>query len=643
MYIMAKKTIEQKYQSLSERDHLLLRPGMWVGSTQKESKMSFIFDDESGKMTMKELNYIPAMLKLFDEVLSNSCDEFRRKDNMGLTEIEVLIDRINNCISIKDNGGIPIVKHKEAGCYVPEFIFGQLRTSSNYDDTEDRNVIGTNGVGSSLVNVFSTKFIVESADGKNKIYVEWTDNMAKKTEPKIEKCKDHYTKTTFYIDFSRFEESELTDDFVSILMKRSIDAAAANLGLKVRFAIKTKESISDSKWKFNKFEEYMELYDDFYDAETVISLKDDKKQIWLCPDSNIDVAFVNGAECSRGTHLKAVRQPIGKAICEVLKKKHKIDVTNKAIDGKYGIFGLFDVSNPSYSSQTKEELTTNSDLFYKDGTEFSISEDFIKKAIKSEIVDLVVDWYKKKTEAEDAAKIRKLNREAKKLLRSDKFINCNSKKVNEKTLIIFEGDSAGAAFRTCRNSMTQAAYLCRGVTLNTYNLSATQVMKNHVFNDIVNILGLQWGEYNKKENLKFGRIALGADMDPDGSHIVGLLILFFNHFPELFEQGLICRLVSPFIVASKGKRGTKSYETITFNSLEEYKKMEKKLKGYEIKHVKGLGTLNKEESKNMYSNPIFHYFTKDEAADMILKKWFSKDAEGAKIRKSMMKDTVMAE
>ena len=636
-----KKSIEQKYKAMSEIDHCLSRPGMWIGSVRDEERQSFVYDDETGKMTMKTVTYVPAMLKLVDEVLSNSCDEFRRKDNMGLDEVRVSINTDKSTITIRDNGGIPVVKHKEAGCYVPEFIFGRLRTSSNYDDTEDRAVVGTNGVGSSLTVIFSKVFKVTTADKKNQLSVTWENNMSEKSEPDISKSNDHFTETSFVLDFNRFEQtsgSGLTDDFVNILHKRAIDAAAANPGLTVIWECNGQKD----KWKFKKFEEYMELYDDFYDPETVFSMKDDKKQVWVCPGSSIDVAFVNGAECSRGTHLKAVRLPLGKAIAEVLKKKHKIDVTVNNISNKYGIFGIFDISNPAYSSQTKEELTTAEDTFYKDGTKFDITEDFLKKATKSEIVDIVVDWHRQKTEAEDQAKIRKLNREAKKLLRSDKFINCNSKRKEDRVLIVYEGDSAGSAFRTCRNPMTQAAYFMRGVPKNVWGLTATQVMKNQVFNDIVNIIGLQWGEYNKKENLKFSKIVIGSDMDPDGSHIAGLLMLFFNHFPELFEQKMVCRLISPFIVANKGKRGTKSFESIPFNSLEEFKAVEKKLKGYEIKHVKGLGTLNKEESKEMYKNPIYHYFTKDEAADLVFKKWFAKDADGAKIRKGMMKDTVMA-
>ncbi len=633
---MAKK-VEEKYKELSEREHVLLRPGMWVGSIKEEERQSFVYDDNQGKMTIEDITYSPGMLKLFDEILSNSCDEFRRKDNMGLTQIEVLVDLNNNYITIKDNGGIPIVMHKDAKMYVPEFIFGRLRTSSNYDDTEDRNVIGTNGVGSSLTNVFSKVFNIESADGKNKLTVEWTENMGKKSKAVVEPSKKHYTKTTFLIDFDRFDQNEkgITEDFIKIMHKRCIDAAAANLGLKVIFnVVDVLNDTYTTEWKFKKFEEYIDLYSDYIEEDDMISFKDDQKQVWVCPNSSIDVAFVNGAECSKGNHIKAVRLPIGHAVAEVLKKKHKIEVTNKGIDNKYGIFGVFNISNPSYNSQTKEELTTAVENFYKDGKEFIIPEDFLKKIQKSEIVELVLDWYKQKQEAEDLAQIRKLNRDSKKLLRSDKFINCTSRNSVEKELWVFEGDSAHTGARMARDPNTQATLRMRGVPLNTVGMSPTQVMKNQIFNDLVNVLGLQWGEYNKVENLKFGKMIIASDADYDGDKICGLLIVFAMHFPELFDQGFIYRVVTPIVTATKGKDHRRYY------TREDYEKDAKKLNGYVIKYLKGIGTQSNDDYKLMMAEPKLIEFSRDDLAEIMIRKWFGKGQ--AETRKSMLKDEVEA-
>lgn len=633
-----KKNIEQTYTEMSELDHILHRPSMYVGSTKEETTQIFLYDDQEGKMTYKEVDYVPAMLKIIDEVISNSCDEFRRDTNLGLNQLSVAIDKKGQVI-VRDNGGIPIVIHKDAKCYLPEFIFGRLRTSSNYDDTEDRNVIGTNGVGSALTNIFSSEFVIDSADGKNSFHRSWSNNMKTLNDDlKIEKCKDHFTQTSLRVDFSKFDVkyNEFPETFIDIVEKRCIDAAASNLGLQIKFTYTDgKKKIRESKWKFKKFEDYIELYSEFVDLSQVITFEDDLKKVWIYPDGNINVGFVNGAECSKGTHFKGVRQFINTSVGEFLKKKHKIEVTNKGIDGKYSMFGIFTVSNPNYTSQTKEELSTPVDRFSKaEDFVFTVPDNFLNKINKSEIIDLVLDWYKKKSEAEDAAKIRKLNREAKKLLRSDKFINCNSKRREEKQLWIYEGDSAASGHRGARDPMTQAGYLMRGVPKNVIESSPTEVMKNQVFNDIVNIIGLQWGEYNKAENLKFGKLIIASDADPDGDKIACLLMVFFNHFPELFEQGLVYRCNSPIIVA-KDKKG-KSYQ---FYSFDEWNKTDQK-KFVSIKHVKGLGTQNIAETKQMMRDPHLMQITKDNMADMMLNKWFGKGI--AKERKDMLREDVEA-
>lgn len=629
------KKIEEKYKELSEREHILFRPNMWVGSIKEEEKTMFLYNSESELIETREIKYTPAMLKVVDEVISNSCDEFRRKDNLGLTDIWVTLSE-DGWITVKDNGGIPVVKHKEAGVYVPEFIFGRLRTSSNYDDNENRAGIGQNGVGGSLSNVFSKEFIIDTCDKKHSFHRSWSNNMEKPNDDlKIEKTDKHYTQTKFLLDYKRFDnQSCFNFDFVDIIEKRCIDAAAANLGLTVTFEYKSKTDPKKSKWKFKKFDEYIDLYSNFVDIQEGITFTDNQKSVWIYPSGNINIGFVNGAECSKGTHIKAVRNEINAKILDFLEKKHKIELKSAAgVDNKYSMFIIIDVDNPTYGSQTKEELVLSQDLFSKQYGYINCPDKFLISITKSEIINIVLDWYQQKSEAEDLAKIRKLNKEAgKKLLRSDKFINCTSRNRSEKELWIFEGDSAKAGFRVSRNPITQAAYIMRGVPLNTYGMSAVQVMKNQVFSDIINIMNLKWGEKNSKETLNFNRIVISSDADADGSHIAGLLMQFCNHFPELFEQGIICRSISPIIIAEKGK-DHRSYFT-----LKEYKKDEKSLKGFKIKYIKGLGTLESVYYRDMMQNPHFQVYSKDELADSTFRHWLAKGI--ADERRNDLKDKI---
>lgn len=607
---------------------------MWVGSIKYEEKDAFVYNSKVGKFEMKIVNYIPAMLKVVDEVISNSCDEFRRKDNMGLTELYVKIDKNNGEIIVRDNGGIPIVKHKEAGIYVPEFIFGRLRTSSNYDDTEDRNVIGTNGVGSALCNVFSTYFEIESADGKNEFHRSWSNNMEKLNDDlKVTKCdkKTHFTQTRFKLDFSRFDTDLKTfdNDFINIIHKRCIDAAAANPGLKVIF----NNGNEDIEWKFKNLDEYVDLYSNILNIADKIPFENDLCTAWIFPDSSVDVGFVNGAECSKGTHMRALRNEINQTVVDYITKKDKIkDLTTRGVDNKYSIFININVSNPSYDSQTKDTLTTPIEKFSKDeNLKWEVSDKFLNKILKSEIVALVRDWYKQKSAAEDEKALRKINRETNKgLKRPDKYITCSSKIKSRRQLWIFEGDSARAGFRGGRDPEIQAGYTMRGVPPNCYGMTPLQIMKNEVFNDIVTILGLKWGKEFNIDDLKFNKIVISTDADVDGDKIASLLLLFFNNWPELIEKNIVCRSMSPIIISRKGKDCQKFY------SMNEFKEAEKKLKGYSHKYAKGLGGLNNQESKEMYQDPKFLYFKKDEAADSMFRKWFAKgDSE---TRKQMLSE-----
>ena len=615
------KSIEEKYQSMDQITHCLMRAGMYIGSTKEEEKSFFIYDKEENKLIYKELFYIPGLLKLVDEIISNSADEFRRKDNLGLTDLWVTVSK-NGSFIIKDNGGIPVVKHKTAGVYVPEFIFGQLRTSSNYDDTEERNVLGTNGLGAKLCLIFSNNFSVYTADGKKSYYRSWSDNMRKLNDDlKVTSCSDHFTETKFDIDFKQFSCDELSDDFISILEKRCIDAAAANLGLHVHFkCVDGKKTVSKSDWHFKTFEDYIELYADYIDIDNCISFKDKQKQVWIYPDGAINIGFVNGGECSKGTHIKAIRDEVNKAILAQLSSKHKIEnLTNKNINDKYSLFCNFVVANPAYDSQTKDTLVTPVEKFSLDEDyKFSVPDKFIKDVLKSEIISILLDWYKQKQEVEDQKTLRKLNKQSKAKLRSEKFIDSTVKDRKLRELWIFEGQSAAAGYRASKLP-NQAAYLLRGKILNTYSLLPSKIMDNRELAELIQIIGLQWGQKNELNKLNFNKIIINSDADFDGSCIAGLLLNFFNLFPELFEYGIVYRSVSPIITAEKGK-DIKKYYTIT-----EYKNDEKNLKGYKIRYLKGLGSMVQSDFKDMLQTPNLIKFTKDELSDMNIKLWFGKN------------------
>lgn len=628
--------LEDKYTQLSERQHILQRPGMWVGSVKPEMSQVFLYSSDDAKMVLKEIQYTPALLKIIDEVITNSCDEYRRKGNMGLDRIDVIITKSGH-IEVKDNGGLPVKIHKTAGIYLPEFIFGQLRTSSNYNDTEERHVTGTNGLGSKICNVLSSKFEVACADGHKSYYRSWENNMEFMNDDMVvEQCNEHYVHIKFDIDFTKFEcGTELSDDFIDLIEKRCIDAAAANPGLTVVFTYKDgKKNVRKNNWHFRKFEQYIELYSDFIDINDNVKFADKQKSVWMFPDGNINIGFVNGAECSKGSHIKAVRQEINNTVADHIKSKHKLEIAARNVDNKYSVFCICNVANPAYSSQTKEELTTPVERFsMEEGYEFKIPAGFLRDITKSDIVQVVLDWYKQKLEVEDQKTLRKLNRQAKaKVRNSDKFIDANSRKREERELWIFEGASASSGFRFARNPQTQAAYLLRGVIMNTWGLAPSKIMANRELSELINIIGLQWGQTNDVTKLNFSKIIISTDADYDGNKISALLMVFFNLFPELYEAGMIHKSITPIVIARKGS------DTRRYYKMDDFRKEQDKLKGYKFVYNKGLGSLTQAEYKDMMQMPVLHRITKDDLTDMNVKLWFGK--QEAKARKDTMKSEV---
>jgi DNA topoisomerase II len=181
----------QKYKKFTQLEHVLARPGMYIGSTEHDEIKQWVLGDQ-GHMVERLLTFSPGLFKIFDEILVNAIDHSTDPAHQ-VDKISVEVDRETGAVTVTNTGtGIPVEMHPQHHMYVPELIFGNLMTSSNYDDTQERVVGGTNGYGSKLTNIFSTKFSVETADPENKkVYAqEWTENMSVCGKPSIKK----YTK-----------------------------------------------------------------------------------------------------------------------------------------------------------------------------------------------------------------------------------------------------------------------------------------------------------------------------------------------------------------------------------------------------------------------------------------------------------------
>jgi DNA topoisomerase-2 len=186
-----KGTEGDEYERKTPHEHVLLRPGMYIGQVAPSATEGWVYDASTAKMTKKSLNYSPALLKLFDEILVNAADNAQRKEEMSKIDVKITeSDGGGVEICIRNDGQvIPIVKHSKENIYIPELIFGNLLTGSNFDDSKDAFTGGRHGYGAKLTNIFSNKFSVEMYDSATSTLYkqQWSDNMLKCAPPTLEK------------------------------------------------------------------------------------------------------------------------------------------------------------------------------------------------------------------------------------------------------------------------------------------------------------------------------------------------------------------------------------------------------------------------------------------------------------------------
>lgn len=611
------QTVEQKYKQLSDIDHVLLRSGVYLGNMHNEVKTYNLFKPSDNKIvSVPGVGYNAGLLKLFDEIISNSVDAKISKTRIfDITEINVNVDT-NGTITVQDNGGIPVVIHKEIKKWLPTMIFGTMKTSSNYEG--DREGAGLNGLGSKLTNIFSKRFEVETCDGKNKINVQWSNNMKTIDHETVTKTKEHYTKTTFEIELARFEIEKLDTATVRIIQKRCIDAAACNLGLKVNFTSNAFDGKLDSSWVFNSFNEFVKLHvNSDVKLHEYISTNH-KDNVIVVPNIDYNFGFVNGAVCSDGTHIRKIQLQLVRKILEILKTKEIELITEKDILSNLSIFCSTFIINPDYDSQAKDKLTNK--LLPQT---LSLSLQFLDSLKDSEIVKNLVDFYNIKYLAEQKKNLKKLNATLK-TTKSKKLVGCSSNDFTKNELWLFEGTSASNGFDYARNPNYQACYLLRGKVKNTFSLSKSEIVENLELREIIAALGLQFNDpKGNLKNCRYKRIIIATDADTDGSHITGLLITFLaKNFPELFVDGRVFRALSPIVIASKGSG--KKIEEKFFYDLTEFKIQEPLLKGWEISYKKGLGALENTHYCEMVGNSRLEQFVLDSNYMEDISVWFAK-------------------
>lgn len=427
----------------------MLRPDTYIGSVEETKELMWIFQPDveepsKGKMVQKEIRFVPGLYKIFDEILVNAADNKQRDKNMS--KIKIDINPETNTISVWNDGqGIPVVMHQTEKMFVPTMIFGHLLTSSNYNDEEQKVTGGRNGYGAKLCNIFSTKFVVETASRQYKKCFKqtWGDNMSKAAEPKIADFRgEDYTKITFCPDLRKFKMEKLDEDIVGLMSRRAYDVAASTRGVTV--------FLNGNKLPIKGFKDYIDLYiKDFTDdvgnpLKVVYENVNDRWEIAMTSSERgfQQVSFVNSIATTKGgRHVDHVTEAITKQLIETLKKKNKGGINIKPFQVKNHLWVFVNclIVNPTFDSQTKENMTLQSKSF---GSKCNFSEKFMKGVVSSGIVESVLTWAKFKAQTVLEKTSGKKQTKLKGIPKLEDANDAGTKNAHLCTLILTEGDSA---------------------------------------------------------------------------------------------------------------------------------------------------------------------------------------------------------
>ena len=633
--------LAQQYQRKTDKQHILDNPDTYIGSVENVDSDLWVYDDLTEKITLKTIEYIPGLYKLFDEGIVNCRDHVIRMIQSTMLEkkfvshIDIDITEDGSITMTNDGNGIDIAKHPEYDIWIPEMIFGHLRTSTNYNKDEKKIVGGKNGFGFKLVLIWSDYGKVETIDHVRglKYVQEFRKNLDEICPPTITKNSSGkpYTKVTFKPDYRRLGINGLTPDMLSLLKKRVYDiGAVTDHSIK-----KIKINLNGNTIPVKNFQQYIDLYIGGKDTSKRVYEQLDERweyTVALSPTHEfVQVSFVNGiCTFKGGKHVDYIMGQIIRKLCDYIEKKKKIKVNANTIKEQLILFLRCDVENPSFDSQTKDFMNTPSNKF---GSSCTVSDAFIEKVAKMGVMDMACSL----TEAKENKLAKKTDGSKTKTIRGiANFIDANfsgTTQSKECILILCEGLSALSGIVSGLSSNdrnTIGIYPLKGKLLNVRGEQLKKIAENKEITDIKKILGLETGrEYTNiadvNQHLRYGKIMFMTDQDLDGSHIKGLCInLFHSEWASLTKiPGFLSFMNTPILRAKKGS------QTKLFYNDGEYESWKQSLgengtHGWTIKYFKGLGTSTSAEFKDYFANKKIVDFVYSDTCDNSIDKIFNK-------------------
>jgi DNA topoisomerase-2 len=620
-----------KIVKLSQREHVLARPGMYIGSVVPETLTCWTADDTGTRMRRGEVCYTPGLFKIYDEVLVNAVDHAARPRGQ---DVEHPVRHIK--IDVSEDGEISVWNdgdgvvtdvhpaHDDVRC--PELIFGHLLTSTNYNDGEGRVVGGMNGIGAKAANIYSKRFTVETVDARSKtLYTQtWEDNMSVVNAPVMKRCvKKPYTVVTFMPDYSRFTESGdlaalpgLTPDMRSLFLKRALDMCAVT-------SPDVTVWVNGAKLACKGVERYADMY---------LGAKGERPRAYerVCEGWDVvaacsehdstgldQVSFVNGIWTPRGgRHVEHVAAQIVRRVVERAAARKGSHAPVQAAHVRNHLFLIVraTVPDPTFDGQTKEMLTTPASKF---GRRVEVSDGFIDRLVKTTGILELASAMADATAARAAKKTDGAKRSTVRVPKLDDANWAGTARSGECTLILTEGDSARSTAIAGLSVIGRdkfGVFPLRGKMLNVRDVSTARVTANEEISSVKKILGLEAGRvYESTEALRYGRVLVLTDQDVDGSHIKGLLVnVFCTLWPSLFSRdGFLASMATPIVKARRGREEVQFYNLSEFG---EWRASQERIEAWSIKYFKGLGTSTAAEAKEYFREMRATAFVNDAAS-----------------------------
>ena len=585
----------KEVEVLSEKQHIRLRPTVYVGSVKPTDEKIPIIREK--KIYIETKNISVGLYKLFDEVFSNSLDEAKRMKGK-MKSISVTIDSKKNSATVRDSGNgfyKGTAKNKVSGLSNIETAVSQLRAGTNFKNGEvEESLVGTNGMGVSLVNVLSRKFSIITTNDTHKYEQTWEDY--ERNDPKITKNEGTLPLGT-EVSFEPLPE-------IFGRSKWDLELLKTTLIFKSRLIKKDpviKNLVIEFYWDGKKIDLDIELFPkDSYSLETPIG----EVLIWEKYEGSGSVSFVNSAMCT-GIHQRLINEFINTKLEDTLGHHFYDTFISLNLQPKLVNFG----------DQNKTKFITP-----REEIDPTISRTILSKLGAFFKTDIFASIQTKVEERKTEGHVKKLRSEKKKVNLKNSHKYFPASRSSAENLFIVEGLSAMGSILQKRDPERDGVYALKGKIKNCRNLG--DLSDNKEILELMQILNLDPTVKTLQMLSGYSRVIIATDADPDGAHITSLIInLFYKWFPWVIVNHQLTMLRTPLVSAGDGKK--RKY----FFDMEEFKKA--KPTG-NIRYLKGLGSLEVEDWEYVMSNKDLSIITNEGKAKETLEMAFGDSSEPRK-------------